>query len=394
MALSDFAVRSAKPKKTAYRLTDGDGLNLLVRPNGSKLWQLRYRFRGKENILSFGKYPIVSLADARRKREEAKRLLSENVDPAAQRKLDKIANAEAARTTFGLIAEEHLANLEAKGLAETTMVKNRWMLNKLAAPLTNRPIGEITPAEVLHLLKRIETSGRQETARKLRGTISSVFRYAIATLRAENDPTFPLRDALQAPKRTGRAAIIDEKEFGVLLKALDEYTGWPTIVAAMKFQILTCTRPGEVRGTTRAEIDFDNAIWHIPPERMKMRRPHEVPLSQQAIQVLKDIWPLSEGAELVFPSVRSNVQQLSENAFNAALRRIGYTKDEVTAHGFRVTASTILNSRGYDPDVIEAVLAHQDKNVIRRTYNRSLYWDQRAKLMQDWADLCDQFRDM
>jgi integrase len=389
MALSDFAVRSAKPKRKAYRLTDGDGLNLLVRPNGSKLWQLRYRFRGKENILSFGKYPIVSLADARRKRDGAKRLLSEDIDPAAQRKLDKIADAEAARTTFGLIAEEHLVNLEAKGLAESTMVKNRWMLNKLAAPLANRPIKDITPAEVLHLLKRIETSGRQETARKLRGALSSVFRYAIATLRAENDPTFPLRDALQAPKRTGRAAIIDEKEFGVLLRTLDEYTGWPTIVAAMKFQILTCTRPGEVRGTIRSEIDFENAIWRIPAERMKMRRPHEVPLSRQAITVLQDVWPLSEGAELVFPSVRSNVQQLSENAFNAALRRMGYTKDEVTAHGFRVTASTILNSRGYDPDVIEAVLAHQDRNAIRRAYNRANYWEQRVELMREWADLLD-----
>ncbi len=193
-------------------------------------------------------------------------------------------------------------------------------------------------------------------------------------------------------KRQGRAAITDEGKLGSLLTAIDDYDGWPTISAALKLLILTCVRPGEVRGATRSEFDLDKAVWRIPAERMKMRRPHEVPLSRQALDVLVDVWPLSEGTRLVFPSIRSKERPLSDNSFNAALRRMGFTKDEVTAHGFRVTASTILNSRGFAPDVIEAVLAHQDPNAIRRAYNRASYWDQRVELMQQWADLLDEFR--
>ncbi len=281
-----------------------------------------------------------------------------------------------------------------KEVAEATFKKNKWLLTDIALPLSDRPISEITSAEVLDLLKKVEKSGRRKTARKLRGTISSVFRLAIMTLRAENDPTIALRGALLPPKRKGRAAIIDEKEFGALLSAIDAYSGWPTVSAAMKFQILTCVRPGEVRHAVRSEFDLEKASWRIPAERMKMRRPHDVPLSRQALIVLENIWPSSDNAELVFPSVRSKRQQLSENAFNAALRRMGYTKEELTSHGFRVTASTILNSRGFDPDVIEAVLAHQDRNAIRRAYNRASYWKQRIELMQQWADLLDEFREL
>lgn len=219
-----------------------------------------------------------------------------------------------------------------------------------------------------------------------------MFRHAIVTLRADNDPTQALHGALLAPKTVGRAAITDEKAFGALLTSIDQYDGWPTIRVALQFLALTCVRPGEVRLAARSEFDLGKAVWRIPAERMKMRAPHDVPLSRQALSVLEDIWPLSENMELVFPSIRSPRRPLSEAAFNAALRRMGYGKEEVTAHGFRVTASTILNSRGYDPDVIEAVLAHQDKNAIRRAYNRASYWEQRVKLMQEWADLLDQFK--
>ena len=234
-------------------------------------------------------------------------------------------------------------------------------------------------------------SGRRETARRLRGTISSVFKLAIVTLRAREDPTLPLHGALLPPKVEGRAAITDEKEFGRLLQSIEDYDGWPTIKAALQFLILTCVRPGEVRGAKRDEFDFDKAVWSIPAERMKMRQRHDVPLSRQALTVIEEVWPISEGSELVFPSIRSVHRPLSENAFNSALRRMGFGKDEVTAHGFRVTASSILNARGYDPDVIEAVLAHQDRNAIRRAYNRATYWEQRVKLMQEWADLLDKF---
>jgi integrase len=223
----------------------------------------------------------------------------------------------------------------------------------------------------------------------LRGVIGSVFRMAIVTLRAKTDPTLALQGALQPPKANGRAAITDEKKFGQLLVAIDEYDGWPTLKAALQFLTLTCVRPGEVRGATRDEFDREKAVWHIPAERMKMRAPHDVPLSKQMLRVLGEVWPLSEHGGLVFPSIRSTKRPLSENAMNAALRRMGYGKDEVTAHGFRVTASTFLNARNYDPDVIEAVLAHQDKNTIRRTYNRATYWEQRVTLMQERGDLLD-----
>jgi integrase len=389
MALSDFALRKAKPRPKQYRMSDGDGLHLLVRPNGSKLWQLRYRFRQKENVLSFGRYPHVSLAEARRRRDEAKTLLANGTDPAAKRRADRIAAETTARQTFGLIADEHIERLTTTGAAKTTLDKARWLLQDLAKSLRDRPIREITAAEILDLLKHVETSGRRETARRLRGTIGTVFRFAIATLRADTDPTQALHGALLPPQVKGRAAITDEGELGALLQSIDEYDGWPTVTAGLKFLMLTCVRPGEVRHARRDEFDLENAVWRIPAERMKMRQPHDVPLSRQALTVLRDVWPLSEGAELVFPSIRSQKKPLSEVAFNAALRRMGYGKDEVTAHGFRVTASTVLNARGYDADVIEAVLAHQDRNAIRRTYNRATYWDQRVTLMQDWADLLD-----
>ena len=394
MALSEFAARKAKPRKNPYKLSDSGGLFLHVQPGGSKPWRLKYRFDGKEKLLSFGPYPLITIAEARVEREKAKKLICEGTDPSIHKKLERIAAATANRNTFGLVAEEYLANLKDKDASEATLTKNKWLLKDIASPLSNRAISEITSAEVLDLLKKVEKSGRRETARKLRGTISSVFRLAIMTLRAENDPTIALRGALLPPKRKGRAAIIDEKEFGALLCTIDGYSGWATVTAALKFQILTCVRPGEVRGATRSEFNLEKATWRIPAERMKMRRPHDVPLSSQALTILGDIWPLSNNAELVFPSVRSNLQQLSENAFNAALRRMGYTKDEVTSHGFRVTASTILNSRGFDPDVIEAVLAHQDRNAIRRAYNRASYWEQRIELMQKWADLLDDFRNL
>lgn len=392
MHLSHFAITKAKPKDKAYRLADGAGLYLHIEPSGSKLWRFRYRFAGRENMLAFGPYPAVSLGDARDRRDEARKLLAAGTDPSAKRKQDKREAAIKNANTFGAIADEVLANKEANEAAGSTMDKNRWLLKDLAAPLSGRPIAEITAAEILDLLKRIEKSGRRETARRLRGAIGSVFRYAIVTLRATSDPTLALQGALLTPKVNHRAAIIDEKEFGGLLRAIDGYDGWPSLKAALQFIALTFARPGEVRGAVRKEFDFDRAVWRIAPERMKMRRPHEVPLSRQAVAVLKEIWPLSEYGDLVFPSIRSNRRPLSENAFNSALRRMGFTQDEMTAHGFRATGSTILNERGYNPDVVEAALGHQDDDEIRRAYNRAKYWPERVKLMQDWADILEQLR--
>ncbi len=392
MALSDLAVKNAAPRERPYKLADGGGLHVLVQPNGNKYWRWKYRHAGKEKLLSFGRYPIITLADARGRRDEAKKLLSAGTDPSVQRKLNKIASVTAAQNTFGAVAAEYLANLEAGGAAPSTMNKNRWLLEDLASSLATRPIAEIVPAEILDLLKWVEKTGRRETARRLRGTMGSVFRFAVVTLRATSDPTLLLRGALLAPKVQHRAAITDEKQLGSLMLAIDEYDGWPTVRAALQLVALTMTRPGDVRGMRRSEIDFDKEIWRIPAERMKMRRPHDVPLSKQAIKVLKEIWSLSDHGEIVLPSIRSVRKPLSDAAMNSALRRMGYSQSEITAHGFRSSASTILNERGVNPDVIEAALGHQDENAIRRAYNRATYWPERVKLMQMWANMLEEFR--
>ena len=390
--LTALAIQNAKPRDTPYMLTDGNGLHLEVIPNGSKLWRLRYRFGGKQNRISLGAYPDVPLAAARAKRDEARKLLADGKDPSQQRKQDRLKAAVAARNTFRTVAEEVLGALEESNAATRTIEKNRWLLLDLAAPLANRPVADVTPAEILAILKTVEKSGRRETARRLRAAIGRVFRLAVATLRAASDPTYALRGAITPPVVTPRAAITDERKLGALMTAIDEYDGWPTVRAALQLTALTMTRPGEVRLMRRSEIVWPSAIWRIPADRMKMRRPHDVSLSTQALAVLRDIWPLSEGHELVLPSIRSLRRPLSDNALNSALRRMGYSQDEMCAHGFRATASTILNERGFNPDVIEVALAHQDRNAVRRAYNRAKYWPERVKLLQAWADLIDEFK--
>ncbi len=390
--LTALAIQNAKPRDEPYMLTDGNGLHLEVTPNGSKLWRLRYRFGGKQNRISLGSYPEVSLASARTKRDDARKLVADGKDPSQQRKQDRLTAAVAARNTFRAVAEEVLTGLAETNSAKRTMEKNRWLLLDLAAPLAGRPIADVTPAEVLAILKRVEKSGRRETAKRLRAAIGRVFRLAIATLRATSDPTYALRGALTAPVVTPRAAITDERKLGALMAAIDQYDGWPTIRAALQLTALTMSRPGEVRFMRRSEIVWPSAVWRISAERMKMRRPHEVPLSTQTLAVLRDIWPLSEGHDLVLPSIRSLRRPLSDNALNSALRRMGYSQDEMCAHGFRAAASTILNERGFNPDVIEAALGHQQSDAVRRAYNRAKYWPERVKLLQAWADLLDEFR--
>ena len=390
MALSQLAILNAKRKDKPYLLLDGEGLHLQIYTSGSKLWRLRYRFGGKANMMSLGAFPAVSLKEARDKRGEIKKQIAAGINPSLRRKLDKISASSA--NSFGAVADEYLANLKANGAAEITVSKNRWLLEDLAAPIRNRPVNEVLPAELLDILKKIEASGRRDTAHRLRSVMGAVFRLAVATLRATNDPTYALRGALLKVRVKHRAAITDEKELGRFLISLDEYEGWPVLQSAFQFLIFTMSRPGDVRGMKRTEVDFDKRLWRIPAERMKMRRPHDVPLSRQSLAVLNVVWPLNEGHALVFPSLRSHKKPLSENAFNSVLRNMGYSKDQATAHGFRSTASTILNERGFSGDVIEAALAHQDEDEIRRVYNRALYLPERKKLMQEWADLLDTFK--
>ena len=390
MALSQLAITNAKPTDKPYMLLDGEGLHLQIYTSGSKLWRLRFRFRGKANMMSLGAFPAVSLKEAREKRGEIKKQIAAGIDPSLRKKLDKISAASA--NSFGAIADEYIANLKANDAADMTISKNRWLLEDLAASIRNRPVSEILPAELLDILKKVEASGRRDTAHRLRSVMGSVFRLAVATLRATNDPTYALRGALLKVRVKHRAAITDERELGRFLICLDEYDGWPILQSAFQFLLLTMSRPGDVRGMKRTEVDFDKRLWRIPAERMKMRRSHDVPLSRQALSVLNVVWPLNEGHALVFPSLRSHKKPLSENAFNSVLRNMGYSKDQATAHGFRSTASTILNERGFSGDVIEAALAHQDEDEMRRIYNRALYLPERKKLMQDWADLMDSFK--
>ena len=392
MPLTHLDIKTAKSAESAYKMSDGGGLYVLISPNGSKLWRMKYRFLGKERLLSFGAYPLFSLAEARAKRDEAKKLISAGTDPSVKKKLDQLDAIKASNNTFALMADEYIDNLRANGAAPVTVDKNTWLLKEIAKPIATRPIADITPAELLDLLKRVERSGRRETAKRLRATIGSVFRLAIVTLRATNDPTLALKGALLRPLVQHRVAITDEKKFGELLCAIDSYDGWPTIRAALLFTALTCARPGEVRGARRSEFNFEKSIWRIPEERTKMRRPHDVPLSRQTLKVLEDIWYLSDHGDFVFPAISSNKKMLSENAMNSALRRMGFLQEEMCSHGFRSSASTILNERGVNPDVIEAVLAHLHGNAIRRTYNRAAYLSERIILMQTWADLMDEFR--
>lgn len=390
MALSQLAIINAKPKDKPYMLLDGEGLHLQIHTSGSRLWRLRFRFGGKANMMSLGAFPAVSLKDAREKRDQIKKQIAAGIDPSLRKKLDRITAASA--DSFGSIADEYIANLKANDAADITISKNRWLLEDLAAPIRNRPVSEIVPAELLDILKKVEASGRRDTAHRLRSVMGSVFRLAVSTLRATNDPTYALRGALLKVKVKHRAAIIDERELGCFLISLDEYDGWPVLQSAFQFLILTMSRPGDVRGMKRTEVDFDKRLWRIPAERMKMRRPHDVPLSRQALMLLKVVWPLNEENALVFPSLRSHKKPLSENAFNSVLRNMGYRKDQATAHGFRSTASTILNERRFSADVIEAALAHQDEDEVRRIYNRALYLPERKKLMQEWADLLDSLK--
>jgi len=391
--LTDAEVRGAKPKPKPYKLSDGGWLFVWVTPSGSKLWRLAYRFAGREKTLSLGPYPSLSIKEARRLRDAAKQVLARGGDPMQERRQERAEQAVEAATTFEDVAKEYLKRKETDGWAAATLKKNRWLLEQSYRALGPRPVAAIKPAEVLAVLRKVEKRGRLETAGRMRELIGRVFRHAIATARAENDPTTALRGALFTPKVKHRAAITDPKALGALLRAIDEFDGQPTTLAALKILPMVFTRPGELRLARWSEFDFDGAVWTIPAERTKMRREHRVPLPRQAISILKDLHSLTGYGDLVFPSLRTARRPISENTMNAALRRLGYSKDEVTAHGFRATASTLLNESGkFSPDAIERALAHQEPDDSRRPYNRAEYWKERVKMAQSWADYLDQLR--
>jgi integrase len=393
MPLTDAEIKAAKPKEKPYKLTDAGWLFLLVRPNGSKLWRLTYRFAGKQKDLALGSYPETGLKDARAKRDEAKAALAAGFDPGEQRRLAKLTRKNAAKNTFHAVATDYCEKLRRDGRAPSTADKVEWQLSLVMTRLGARPIGQITSAEVLAALRPIEARGRLETVNRLRGTIGGVFRYAIATARAENDPTIALKGALVSAKTRHRAAITDPAELGGFLRALDGYEGQDTTLAALRLLPLVFTRPGELRLAEWAEFDLDKAIWTIPASRTKMRREHQVPLSRQALAILSDLHAVTGSRRLVFPGLRTADRPISENTLNAALRRLGYAQDQATAHGFRATASTLLNESGkFSPDAIERALAHQDPDAVRRVYARGAFWKERVEMAQWWADYLDRLK--
>jgi integrase len=394
MGLTDIGIRNAKPAEgRTSKLSDGGGLQLWVTPSGSKLWYLAYRFDGKQRKLAFGPHPLISLKTARDKRDEAKRVLLEGLDP-GQVKIKKRQQDELdSRSTFALVAEELLEKKRREGRAARTLEKVEWLFGLVASDLGDRPIAQISAADVLASLRKVEARGHLETAKRLRAIIGEVFRYAVATQRALGDPTGALRGALAAPKVQHRAAIIDPEAFGGLLRAIQGYDGAIETRFALELAALTFVRPGELRAAEWPEIDLKAAVWTIPGSRMKMRRPHRVPLAPRAVVILTELQKITGKGRFLFPSQLSRQRCMSENTVNSALRRLGYGKEEMTGHGFRSSASSLLNESGlWNPDAIEAQLAHVEGNAVRRAYARAEFWPERLRMMAWWADKLEELR--
>jgi integrase len=395
MPLSDVLCRTSKSREKPFKLSDGGGLYLLVEKNGSKLWRHAYRFDGKQKLVALGAYPVVSLADARVGRDANKTLLAKGLDPSAQRKIDRGAARIARSNTFRIVADELLEKFEAEGDDPKTLEKKKWLLGFVNAELGDCPIAEIKAPELLDVLRKIERRGRYDTARRVRSLSGRVFKFAIATSRAVRDPSTDLAGALISPKVQHRAAITEPKAVGALLRAIDDLDGQPTTRAALQLIVVTFVRPGELRHAEWSEFDVPNAVWNISAKKMKMDRPHKVPLSRQAIAIIEGIRPITGNSRYLFPQIRSWHRPLSDGTLNAALRRLGYSKSEMTAHGFRSTASTLLNeSRKFSGDAIERQLAHQEEDDTRAAYNHAEFWDERVRMMRWWGSYLDQLRDM
>jgi integrase len=394
MSLSDAHVRNAKRGRKPRKISDGGGLFLLIQPTGSKLWRLAYRYGGKQQTLALGVYPTVSLANARSGREQAKRLLAQGVDPSVHRRKARQAAAASAANTFRLVGDELMAKHEREGRAPVTLNKNRWLLSLAYGAIGDRPVSDIIAPELLDVLRAVERRGRYETARRLRSCCGMVFRYAIATGRAERDPSADLRGALTAPQVNHRATIVDPKGIGALLRAIDDFEGQPTTRAALQLAAHVFARPGELRHAEWAEFDLDAAVWSIPAEKMKMRRSHRVPLSRQSLAILEQLKQITGNGRWLFPSIRTVLRPISENTLNGALRRLGYGSEDMSTHGFRAMAATRLNEMGsWNPDAIERQLAHQEANAIRRAYTHSAeYWPERVEMMQAWSNYLDELR--
>lgn len=380
----------AAPAKS-LKLFDGGGLFLLVKPNGAKHWRLKYRFNGAEKLLALGPYELVSLLQAREKRDAAKRLLLENKDPAAVREQAK-ANAA---VTFAQVGEGWLAT---KRYSAKTLEKARWLFDSWLYPAIGaQPVGAIDPADVLAIIRRAEADGSLETAHRIRSRASQVFRFAIAEPArwggCKRDPAADVRAAvIPRGKVRHHPGLTEPRAVGGLLRAIDSYDGQPSVRLALRIAPHIFVRPIELRAARWEEFDTAGNVWRIPAERMKMREPHFVPLSKQVLAMLEELRAHTGHQPLLFPALGKRGRFMSENTLGGALRNLGYSGDQQTAHGFRTTASTLLNERGFSPDLIELQLAHKDPNETRDAYNRAARLKDRAKMMQRWSDYLDKLR--
>lgn len=386
MALTHVAIKNAKPKEKAYKLSDEKGLFLLITPSGGKYWRVKYRFGGKEKQLALGVSPEVSLAEAREKRDKARKMIADNVDPGVVKQASKRASILASENSFQAVALEWYGKFSAKWV-ESHGDRTLRRLEKDVFPwMGKRPIAEIKAPELLMVLRRIENRGAIETAHRINQICGQVFRYAIATGRAERDISSDLRGAIPPTRKRHHATIVDPKKISALLKAIQTYEGNFITKCALQLAPLFFVRPGELRKAEWEEFNFETAEWRIPAEKMKMRTTHIVPLSTQAIVILKELHEATGHAQYVFPSIRTLRRPMSDNTVLGALRRLGYSKDEMTGHGFRSMASTLLNEQGWNRDAIERQLAHAERNNIRAAYNYAEYLPERRKMMQSWAD--------
>lgn len=401
MQLTDAAIRNAKPgikpdgttTTKPYKISDSGGLYLLVTPAGGKLFNVKYRFNGKEKKLALGAYPTITLKEARIKCDEAKRLLGAGIDPSQKKQGDKLLSAEQHSNTLANITKEWI---EAKGNTCTEEYKARtfrMVSRALFKSLGKRPIAEIKAPELLAALRKVESSGTVYTARRVLQLSGEIFRFAIATGRAEYDIAASLKGALKKHEGGHFASVTEPAQVGGILRAIYDYSGQPVTVAALRLAPMLFVRPGELRQAEWSEFDLEAAEWRIPADRMKMREPHIVPLGQQAMKILEELHMLTGQYRYVFPGVRDAGRPMSNNTVNAALRRLGISGDELTGHGFRAMARTILDEvLGERPDIVEHQLAHAVKDPNGRAYNRTKFLKERHRMMQRWADYLDQLR--
>ncbi|GGE43198.1 integrase [Marinicauda pacifica] len=389
MPLTDLAVKAFKPADKPYKKADGRGLTLLVKPGGQKLWRLRYRLHGKEKMLGLGSYPDVSLSEARAERDRLRKLIAQNRDPSLVRRVERLEARQSSEDTFAKLAEEFVQKREAEGAAWRTIKKHRTLLTVLLPELGALPIREINSLQLLAVLKKVEKSGRVTMAREARALASRIYQFAVSQGRAATDISEPIKGALRSPVVKGHPGITDPDRLGRLLVDIEVYQGDRVTRNCLLLLARLFVRPGELREARWEEIDLKAAVWRIPASRTKLRREHIVPLPAQAIALFEELYELRADDALVAGSSRKPGQPMSDMTFNKALRSLGYYKEVHVSHGFRTTASTLLNEQGYNSDWIERQLAHVESNKVRGAYNAAEYLEGRTRMVAEWNDYLD-----